>query len=333
MPKLSKLQKENLITDLMNNISKTEIQDKYKISKQSYYKLLKQNQPKQPNDNVINQELNTEIAQTDNQKEETNNTDLLYEPSAMFEYMNKDEQKAEAKPSKMPTISAKKINDVYKQITKKDTKIAKQKEKDELADMECEPDKQELIMKISKYIYAFKGNQHINDFITSQVKVAKGKSDSYEKQIEIFVFSLYKKSIAELNNILKYVQFNIRTASKSSMAIENSLIFGSIIVEKIGSRVGLQFDGLTTEIANDLKDENTDLYKSLNEICIELDLARYFNNPKIDLLMNISGKLMTCHQRNKMLKSMNGPAVSNLQNADTLKKTHNTKLEQKYNDL
>lgn len=335
MPKLTKSTRNDLINDLLNGMNKTDVQDKYKISKQAYYKLLKQQQPKQPDENILNQNLNNEIQQTNEQKEQIDNTDILYEPNAMFEYMQKDTQVQEAKPTKMPSISAKKINDVYKQIAKKDSKIAKQKDKELMNMAEIEPDKQEIIMKISKYIYAFKSNQHINDFISSQVKMTKGKGsiDSYDKQIESFVFGLYKKNSNELNNILKYIQFNIRTASKSSMAIENSLIFGCIIIEKIGSRVGFQFQGLTADVSKDLKDESTDLYKSLNEICIELDLARYFNNPKIDLLMNVSGKLMTCHQRNKLLNSMNGPSNVNLQSTNNLKQTHNIKLEEKYNDL
>eukprot|EP00042_Codosiga_hollandica_P052815 m.677261 g.677261 ORF g.677261 m.677261 type:complete len:179 (-) comp58570_c0_seq12:402-938(-) len=167
MPKLSKQLKQNLLDDLMNGIGKQEIQSKYNISKQSYYSLVKKQQPQQPHQ--INPNLDNQLDPTEQQKEQSNNTDLLYDPQGMYEYLNAPAEEA--------------------------------------------------------------------------VKQAK------------------------------------------------LLIMACVLVEKVGAKAGFQFDGLSKDVADDLKNNESDLYKSVNEVTIELDVAKYFNSPKLELLMNLAGKL------------------------------------------
>ena len=85
---------------------------------------------------------------------------------------------------------------------------------------------------------------------------------------------------------------------------------------------------------------NLDIYSALTELSIEFNLASYFNSPKVDILMNISQKLLFTHQKNKHLQALNVQENKTVQvnpkdqsTEAYLKSSLNKDLLEKYQDL
>ncbi len=60
------------------------------------------------------------------------------------------------------------------------------------------------------------------------------------------------------------------------MVIEGFLVTFMVILEQIGSKVGLQFDGLAKDISLDLKNDESDLKRAITVLNIELNMSSYF---------------------------------------------------------
>ena len=102
-----------------------------------------------------------------------------------------------------------------------------------------------------------------------------------------------------MNTKIKYIQFHIRNNKNNTAVIENSLVTLMVVIEKIGAKAGLQFDGLAKDVSLDLKDNSSEFKRAITELSIEWNIASYFNNPKVDILMNSSQKLLFTHQKKK----------------------------------
>ena len=217
-------------------------------------------------------------------------------------------------------------NKKLKEENKSNEKTQIKKSEVEKTDDELEDEKQNLICKIRQYVFAFESNRYINEYVGND-------KDKY-------LLSLEKKNMKDLNNILKYIQFHIRNSKSNTTVIENTLTTMMIVIEKIGSKVGLQFDGLAKDISIDLKDNKSELNRAITELSIEWNVASYFNNPKVDILMNISQKLLFTHQKNKHLQALNVQENKTVQvnpkdqsTEAYLKSSLNIDLKERYQDL
>jgi hypothetical protein len=227
-------------------------------------------------------------------------------------------------------LANKKLKEDDKQVKQsKNTSLLRsgiKNEEVEQSDDQLEEEKQKLICKIRQYVFAFESNRYINEYVGQD-------KDKY-------LLSLEKKSINDLNTIIKYIQFHIRNNKSNSTVIEGSLVTFMVIIEKIGSKVGLQFDGLAKDISLDLKNDESDLKRAVTELNIESNISSYFNSPKVDILMQISQKLLFTHQKNKQLQLLNVkenktvPVKPVNQSTEAfLKSTMNPELKERYQDL
>ena len=314
MKKISQEERNAIINELQSGLKPKDVQNKYNISKQSLYTIKKQgNQNAQPK----KQELTPEEIE-----------EQQYDPINIKNYIETENQQEEHKthakiPKSLINLANKKLKEDNKTHEKSQNKL---KEVVEKTDDEIEDEKQNLICKIRQYVFAFETNRYINEYVGND-------KDKY-------LLSLEKKSIKDLNTIIKYIQFHIRNNKSNTTVFENTLVTMMVVIEKIGQKVGLQFDGLAKDISMDLKDKSTDLNRAITELSIESNISSYFNSPKVEILMNLSQKLLFTHQKNKHLKEINGQENKTLpidtKNQSTeafLKSSLNENLKEKYQDL
>ena len=312
MKKISQEERNAIIQELRSGLKPKDVQSKFGISKQSLYTIKKQGNP--------NAEPKQEL--TPEQIEEQQ-----YDPENIKNYIQnenaEDEHKTHAKiPKSLINLANKKL----KEENKPNDKIQIKKAVVEKTDDEIEDEKQNLICKIRQYVFAFESNRYINEYVGND-------KDKY-------LLSLKKKNMKDLNKILKYIQFHIRNSKSNSTVIESTLVTLMVVIEKIGSKVGLQFDGLAKDVSIDLKDNKSELNRAITELSIEFNLASYFNSPKVDILMNISQKLLFTHQKNKHLQALNVQENKTVQvnpkdqsTEAYLKSSLNKDLLEKYQDL
>ena len=312
MKKISQEERNAIIQELKNGFKPKDVQSKFGISKQSLYTIKKQGNP--------NAEPKQEL--TPEQIEEQQ-----YDPENIKNYIQNENVEEEHKThAKIPKSLINLANKKLKEENKTNEKTQIKKSEVEKTDDELEDEKQNLICKIRQYVFAFESNRYINEYVGND-------KDKY-------LLSLEKKNMKDLNNILKYIQFHIRNSKSNSTVIENTLTTMMIVIEKIGSKVGLQFDGLAKDISIDLKDNKSELNRAITELSIEWNVASYFNNPKVDILMNISQKLLFTHQKNKHLQALNVQENKTVQvnpkdqsTEAYLKSSLNIDLKERYQDL
>ena len=319
MKKISQQERDAVIKELQQGLKPKDIQSKYGISKQSMYTIKKQGQPVSNNNVVKEPELTAEDIQ-----------EAQYDPVNIKDFVNEESHQEETKthakiPKSLINLANKKLKEDNKTNEKsKNNNVVKTADVEPTED-QLEEEKQQLICKIRQYVFAFESNRYINEYV--------GDRDKY-------LLALEKKTIKDLNTIIKYIQFHIRNNKSNSMVIESTLVTLMVVIEKIGSKVGLQFDGLAKDISLDLKNDESDLKRAVTELNIESNISSYFNSPKVDILMQISQKLLFTHQKNKQLQLLNVeenktvPVKPVNQSAEAyLKSTMNNELKEKYQDI
>lgn len=320
MKKISQQERDAVIKELQQGLKPKDIQSKYGISKQSMYTIKKQGQPVSNNNVVKEPELTAEEIQ-----------EAQYDPVNIKDFVNEESHQEETKthakiPKSLINLANKKIKEDNKTNEKsKNNNVVKTADVEPTED-QLEEEKQQLICKIRQYVFAFESNRYINEYVGND-------KDKY-------LIALEKKTIKDLNTIIKYIQFHIRNNKSNSMVIESTLVTLMVVIEKIGSKVGLQFDGLAKDISLDLKNDESDLKRAVTELNIESNISSYFNSPKVDILMQISQKLLFTHQKNKQLQLLNVeenktvPVKPVNQSAEAyLKSTMNNELKEKYQDI
>ena len=348
MGKLDQSNKLSLIDALMKGEKSADIQKRFNVSKQTvttYRRNLNPQLESVPSIKLVSganlpyglEKEPREIAQIQSANEEPEKKEVdinqYYDPVTIGEHLDKvetvEDTKGHAKiPKSLLNETMKKFKDENKQTAnKKSSKGKPVIQPDEpVIEEEIEDDKKELITRIRQYVFAFNDNKYLNEYIG--------------KDKDKFVLALNKKSLKELSNILEYIQFHVRNKGGSDRFIETGITTLFLIIEKIGNKTGFELDGLTKEVADDLKDPTSDLKRAIIEISIEMDTAKYFNSPKVDLLLNLSQKLLFTHQKNKHLKALQ-PSNVIVNNAPIpkpsvevfLKSGLDTELKNKYNDL
>ena len=213
----------------------------------------------------------------------------MLDPVNITQYVQRQDM-APAKPVKLPKSL---LNFGIKQIqqpNKKPTKAQAVKQADNIPEEEVDIEKKKLLTKIRQYIFAFEDNKYINEYVGNNR--------------DRFVLSLANKKVKELQNIFEYIQFHVRSKDGSDRMVENIIATSAVVIEKIGMFVGLKVNGLANEINHDLKEVDSDLRRAVTELSIEMDLSRYFNSPKVDILMIMSQKMLFTHQKNKLLQQI-----------------------------
>ena len=320
MKKISQQERDAVIKELQQGLKPKDIQSKYGISKQSMYTIKKQGQPVSNNNVVKEPELTAEEIQ-----------EAQYDPVNIKDFVNEESHQEETKthakiPKSLINLANKKLKEDNKTNEKsKNNNVVKTADVEPTED-QLEEEKQQLICKIRQYVFAFESNRYINEYVGND-------KDKY-------LIALEKKTIKDLNTIIKYIQFHIRNNKSNSTVIESTLVTLMVVIEKIGSKVGLQFDGLAKDISLDLKNDESDLKRAVTELNIESNISSYFNSPKVDILMQISQKLLFTHQKNKQLQLLNVeenktvPVKPVNQSAEAyLKSTMNNELKEKYQDI
>jgi hypothetical protein len=198
----------------------------------------------------------------------------------------------------------------------------KEQSKDERK-VEDEEKKQKCVYVIRKYIYAFKDNLGLQSIV--------GKThDAREK----FVYMLFNKSLNELQKIESMIKYHVRAElSGTSQMFESVVLAGVKIVETIGTRVNLKFEGLTSEIQQEIN-EKGQLFTLLQEIQIEMGVDAY-TSPKKELVCRLGMKLMEIDSKNRAIEAHLGAPINQAAPpvTDSLHKSYNETLETKYNDL
>ena len=320
MKKISQQERDAVIKELQQGLKPKDIQSKYGISKQSMYTIKKLGQLVRNNNVVKEPELTAEEIQ-----------EAQYDPVNIKDFVNEESHQEETKthakiPKSLINLANKKLKEDNKTNEKsKNNNVVKTADVEPTED-QLEEEKQQLICKIRQYVFAFESNRYINEYVGND-------KDKY-------LIALEKKTIKDLNTIIKYIQFHIRNNKSNSMVIESTLVTLMVVIEKIGSKVGLQFDGLAKDISLDLKNDESDLKRDVTELNIESNISSYFNSPKVDILMQISKKLLFTHQKNKQLQLLNVeenktvPVKPVNQSAEAyLKSTMNNEPKEKYQDI
>ena len=208
---------------------------------------------------------------------------------------------------KLPTLNKSQLNAGIKMIEKQEAAknkalnknvTVKGKLNQDLDDEEMDIEKKKLILKIRQYVFAFEDNKYINEYIGNNK--------------DRWVLSLANKKVPELQNILEYIQFHVRNKGGNDTMVENIITTASVLIEKVGTMAGLQLKGLTHDISLELKDSDSDLKRAVTELAIEMDITKYFNSPKIDVLMILSQKTLFIHQKNKHLATLEREKVIEL---------------------
>ena len=110
------------------------------------------------------------------------------------------------------------------------------------------------------------------------------------------------------------------------------LLVGIKLVETVGTRAGLRFEGLTNEIQQEINVKGQ-LYVLLQEINIEAGLDAY-TSPKKELCFKLGMKLLEIDSKNRAIErhlTLNHTQTMNV--TDPLKNQLNTELQNKYDDL
>ena len=344
MGKLDDMKKMELIDALMKGGKSADLQKQFGVSKQTITTYKRNMKPastesgpafaKLENAKPVDNKPNELI-----EKEEIKDVDIsmYYDPVSIGEHIEKEAQVMDSKghakiPKSLLNETMKLFKEEHKEIVNKNKKVVKGKKleaipknaEEEIDDID--DDKKELITRIRQYVFAFSDNKYLNEYVG--------------KDKDKFVLGLDKKNPKELTNILEYIQFHVRNKGGSDKFIETGITTLFLIIEKVGNKAGFELDGLTKDIADDLKDPSSDLKRAIIEISIEMDTAKYFNNPKVDLLLNLSQKLLFTHQKNKHLRALR-PSEVVVNNAPIpkpsvevfLKSGLDTELKEKYNDL
>jgi len=310
--KISDTEREAIIAELRGGRRPIDVQKQFNISKQSLY--------------TIKNSAPTPTSSSNNKPKELSPEEIqhqMYDPTNMKEYVEKEAVEENAPHQKIPKSLINLANNKLKEKQQK-TNLNNKPENNQNIEVNDEEDKKVIINKIRQYVFAFESNKYISDYVG--------------KDIDKYVLSLNNKSMKDLNNILEYIKFHIRNKGNNDAMIENALTALMFVVEKVGSRVGLEFDGLAKDIADDLKDPSSDLKRSITELSIEMNIASYFSSPKYDLLMGISQKLLFTHAKNKQFKKLepktNLPTPQPQKSAEAyLKSSMDSKLQEKYQDL
>lgn len=330
MPRLSNAERQSILHELQNGgSSPVELQTKYNISKQSLYALKK----KAPLTKVIKEDV----------IEDPNDAETLmiqqYDPENMKDYLTHQQDDEPQKPPSIPKslikLANKKLkdeNDDHQKLVKSkassssSSKKGKTPEDEEDEEEEIEKERKKLILNIRQYIFAFPDNITLQEYV----------GDNKDK----YLLSLEKKSIKDLKTIFEYIKFHVRNKGGNEKVLESSLVAMMIVIEKVGTKVGFHFDGLAKEISDDLSDSSSDLKRTLIELSIEMDISKYTNSPKIDLLTTISQKLLFTHTKNKELKKLQKTAEltahepAPVKSTEAfLKTTYNPELAQEFGDL
>ena len=336
MGKLDDIKKLELVDALMKGGKSSDLQKQFGVSKQTIttYKRNMKPENTKPIENKI--EPVKEI-------DENKDVDIsqYYDPLSMGEHLEKESQITDSKghakiPKSLLNETMKMFKEEHKEIVSKNKKNVKGKKEEvkpvlsqhnaeeEVEDIE--DDKKELIARIRQYVFAFNDNKYLNEYIG--------------KDKDKYVLALNKKSLKELGNILEYIQFHVRNKGGSDKFIETGITTLFLIIEKVGNKAGFELDGLTKDITEDLREPSSDLKRAIIELSIEMDTAKYFNSPKVDLLLNLSQKLLFTHQKNKHMRALQ-PSEVVVNNAPIpkpsvevfLKSGLDTELKNKYNDL
>ena len=325
MGKLNGNQREALLEALMGGTRSSDIQKQFGVSKTtvtSYKrdlqkeKQVKSNAAEPDKEEIIEQPKQTGI-------------DAYYDPENVKSFAEEEEvAEMNEKHTKIPKSL---LNQASKKLKSEEPKSKKGKKETVRIDNEepvvevVDEDIEKLKLKIRQYSFAFESDVRVKEYIGNDINK--------------FNLGLAKKSYTELDRILTYIKFLIKSNSNTDKIIETGLMTTMMLVEKIGTRVGLQFDGLTKEIGDELKDETSDLKRTILEIGIEMDVSKYFQNPKVDLLLSISKKMLFTHSKNKALNQLkpsanNMPPPQPIQNVATfLKSGLDEGLKDKYQDL
>ena len=331
MGKLSENQRDALLQALMSGQKSNDIQKQFGVSKTTVNAYRRDIQKEKQvastlcGPALLEPEADDIIAQP-----KQSAIDSYYDPANVKSYVEEAEltesnEKHLRLPKSLINSANKKLKEESETKTKKGKKEAVKTVSDESAVDVLDEGAEKLKLKIRQYTFAFENDTRVREYIGNDINK--------------FNLGLAKKSYDELDKILTYIKFLIKSHSNTDKIIETTLMTTMLVVEKIGSRVGLQFDGLTQEIGDELKDETSDLKRTIMEIGIEMDVSKYFQNPKVDLLLNLSKKLMFVHSKNKAMNQLkpsatNIPAPQPVKNVATfLKSGLDEGLKDKYQDL
>ena len=234
----------------------------------------------------------------------------LYDPQNMVNAIHDSKNKPKDEHGKIP----KSMYDP-KKVFKEDLKEEKR-----VTDAE---EKQKHIYTIRKYIYAFKDNLGLQSIV--------GKTHVHREK---FVYVLFNKSLNELRKIESMIKYHVRAElSGTSQVFETIVLVGVKLVETIGSRTGLRFEGLTSEVQQEIN-EKGQMYVLLQEIGIEMGVDAY-TSPKKELAFKLGMKLMELDSKNRMIERHMGsrtqPSSTNV--ATKLQNSFNENLSSKYDDL
>jgi len=319
MGKLTTEKRDEMMAELLGGSTPKSLQQKYGISKQAFYNI--------KNNHIKNDSKMPEPKQVKSKEVVKASPEAMYDPENMKEYIEKEETKAE-EPKASFRIPKALLESAKEKVKPKATPKKKAViERDESDDEDDEDDQEikKIICKIRQYVVAFDDNKYIQDYVG--------------KDVDKFLLGLDKKNEKDLNNILEYIRFHIRNKGSDSKFLENGITTFMILIEKIAWKVGVDLDGLAKDIAVELNEPSSDLKRSLIEISIDMDVSKYFSNPKMDLGMNIAQKILFTHQKNKHLRRLQTteemkPPPAPTKSVEVILSTGlDEDLKQKYQDL
>jgi len=331
MGKLTGSQRDALIEGLLGGEKSSELQKQYNVSKTTINAYRREIQKVKKEDGPDIRQSDVKLEREEKIEEpilqsKVSAVDSFYDPVNVREFI--EEEAVTESNEKHMTIPKSLLNAATKKLKQenviKPKKAKKETVKDEPEVEIIDEDIEKVKLKIRQYAFAFESDTRVREYVGND--------------INRFNLSLSKKSLEELNRILSYMRFLIKSSSNTDKVIETTLMTTMIVIEKIGSKVGLQLDGLSKEIGDDLKNETSDLKRTIMEIGIEMDISKYFQNPKVDLILNVSKKLLFVHSKNKALNQLKPseglPPPQPVQNVTTyLKSGLDEELKDKYQDL
>eukprot|EP00037_Helgoeca_nana_P022266 m.226911 g.226911 ORF g.226911 m.226911 type:complete len:383 (+) comp25935_c1_seq12:623-1771(+) len=235
----------------------------------------------------------------------------LYDPLNMTNKITEEREK----PNKPAKITIPKSLYDPKQVLKEQTREEIQQENEEK--------RQQCIYVIRSYVYSFKENLGLQSII--------GKDDNAREK---FVFQLFSKRLGDLQKLESMVKYHVRTELSGTNQMSTSLVLVACkVIEAVGARVDLRFEGLASEIQQEI-DNKGQMFALLKEIEIEYNMTQY-TSPKKELLFRLGLKLMEVDSKNRMIErqlTVTQIPGSNVA-VDGLKHSHNEKLKDKYSDL
>lgn len=238
----------------------------------------------------------------------------------LFDPMNMmDQIKQEREKPKME----KKISIPKSMTDPKHSILLKEQTREEAA-VENEELRQKCIYVIRKYVYAFKDNLGLQSIV--------GKTNENREK---FVYTIMSKSLKDLQKVESAIKFHVRAEMSGSSQLLDSIILASVkVIEIVGTRMDLRFEGLTNDISKELE-EKGQLYVLVREIEIEWGVDAY-TSPKKELMFRLGLKLMEVDSKNRLIERQlsvgKQPEVPTVP-VDRLKQSNNTQLQEKYQDL